>query len=79
MSDDYGFPWLSDMDYAKAIGQFRLGVLSYLSVFDCYGMGTYIKPVSEAIVELAQDFGMRIRGDDRPIDSRIPRLPRPTE
>lgn len=78
MSDDYSFPWLADGDYAKALGQFRMQVAARLRVFDCYGLGVYISSVVEAIIELAEDFGMRVRGDDRPINSKHKPLDRPT-
>ena len=78
MDEEY-FPWLDDEAYAKAIGQFRMGVAAQLRVFDCYGLGDYIGHVTEAIVDLAHDFGMRVRGEDRPIDARNKPLERPTE
>jgi len=77
--NNFGFLWLEDADYKKALGQFRMGVAAQLRVFDCYGLGIFIRPVIGAIVELAEDFGMRVRGDDRPIDSKHKPLPRPTE
>jgi len=76
--DDYGFPFLAEEDYAKALGQFRLQVAARLRVFDCHGLGVYIRPVTEAIIELAEDFGMRVRGEDRPIDSKYSPVESPT-
>ena len=79
MDDSYNFLWLSDEEYKKALGQFRLQVAARLRVFDCHGLGVYISPVVESIVELAEDFGMRVRGEDRPIDSRHQPFSRPTD
>lgn len=79
MNPELGFLWVDEEDYAKAIGQFRLQVSAQLRVFSCYGMDMYIPHVVEAIVELAHDFGMRVRGEDRPIDTKHKPLMRPTE
>ena len=77
--DSFSFPWLDEDEYTKALGQFRMQVAARLRVFDCHGLGAYITPVVEAIVELAEDFGMRVRGEDRPIDSKHQPLDRPTD
>uniref|UniRef100_A0A6M3L8V1 Uncharacterized protein n=1 Tax=viral metagenome TaxID=1070528 RepID=A0A6M3L8V1_9ZZZZ len=76
--DSFSFPWLDEAEYQKALGQFRMNVAARLRVFDCHGLGIYIQPVTEAIVELAEDFGMRVRGEDRPIDSNHNPLESPT-
>ena len=68
MDKEDAFISLSDDDYAKAIGQFRLQVGVVLSVFDLYGMGAYIPLVVTEITKLAEDFGLRVRGVDKPID-----------
>lgn len=68
---EYSFPWLSEEEYAKAVGQLKLAVANYLRIFDMYGMGVHIGHVTNAIIELAEDFGMRVRGEDRPIDSKL--------
>ena len=67
--EEDGFIWivLSDDEYNKAIGQLRLAVGSVLSVFNMYGQGVYIKGALEEIVRLAEDFGIRVRGIDKPI------------
>jgi hypothetical protein len=62
-----GYIVLSDSDYAKAIGQFRLAVGAVLGAFDMYGMGVFIKGAQDEIVKLAEDFGLRVRGFDKPI------------
>ncbi len=77
--DIEGFPWLDDEEWSKAIGQLRLQISGLLSVFDCYGMGIYIAPVSEQILDSAIDFSMRVRGADHPIGGKHKPMPRPTE
>ena len=61
------FVVLSDEEYAKAIGQLRLAVGAVLSVFNMYGMDVYFRGAQEEIVKLAEDFGLRVRGVDKPI------------
>lgn len=58
---------LSDEEYVKAIGQFRLAVGAALTCFDMYGLGVFIKGAQDEIVRLAEDFGLRVRGVDKPI------------
>ena len=62
-----GYIVLSDEDYIKAIGQFRLAVGALLSVFHRYGLNVFIPGVQDEIVKLAEDFGLRVRGVDKPI------------
>jgi len=66
MSD---YPKISEADYLKAIGQFRTLVGTLLSsTYDMYGYQNYAAPVAQVIVDLAEQFGMRIRGKDVPIE-----------
>ena len=61
-------PWLPEDDYKKALGQLRLkvgGVLS--STFKYYGMSDYVVGATNAVIELAEDFALRVRGADQPI------------
>lgn len=69
IADDIGsaFVVLSDEEYTKAIGQFRIAVGAVLGVFDRYGQGVYILGALTEIVRLAEDFGLRVRGVDKPI------------
>jgi len=66
MSD---YPKISEADYLKAIGQFRTLVGTLLSsTYNMYGYQNYAAPVAQVIVDLAEQFGMRIRGKDVPIE-----------
>lgn len=76
-AEDIPFIWLDDEEYHKALGQLRMVIANYLSAFDGYGLGQYITPVTEAILDAVNNFGMRIRGDDRPIVANHRIIPRP--
>lgn len=69
--------YLPEEDYKKAIGQFRMqenGVFDFLKVDDKipvryrYGMGEFIPGAVDEIVRLSEDFCLRVRGKDKPID-----------
>ena len=59
--------WLDDEQYEKAVGSLRLQVANVLSGFNFYGLGIMIGPAVEEIVKLSEDFGLRVRGIDKPI------------
>ena len=59
--------WLDDDQYEKAVGQLRLGVANVLSVFNMYGMGIMVEQAIVEVVKLSEDFGLRVRGIDKPI------------
>lgn len=65
--EELGYVVLNDKDYAKAVGQFRLAVGVVLGIFSMYGMNVYIAGAQDEIVQLAEDFGQRVRGIDKPI------------
>lgn len=61
--------WLSDADYNKSVGQLRLQVGAVLgTTFNMYGMDAYCIGATNAIVKLAEDFALRCRGVDKPIE-----------
>ena len=63
--------WVSDPQYAKAKFQFRAHVNEVLRVFDMYGMGIEIPGALEQIWRLTEDFSLRVRGVDKPIDINL--------
>lgn len=65
--EDGGYIVLNDEDYSKAVGQFKLAIGAVLSVFHMYGLDTFIPGAQHEIVQLAEDFGQRVRGVDKPI------------
>ena len=71
--------------YDKALGQFRLQLDGVLNCFRCYGMDDDVdgrdgKGGAKAeIVQLAEQFAMRVRGKDVPIMVRNEPRRRPTE
>lgn len=58
---------LSDESYAKAVGLFRMQVGQILKPFDMYGLGVFIGGAMEEITKLAEDFGLVVRGVDKPL------------
>jgi hypothetical protein len=62
-----GIHYLPSDDYAKAVGQFRTQLNGVFNVFDQYGQNVYIPNAIEEVVRLAEDFGLRVRGVDKPI------------
>lgn len=58
---------LSDESYAKAVGLLRMQIGAILQPFDMYGLGVFIRGAQDEIVKLAEDFGLVVRGVDKPI------------
>ena len=67
IDEDIIYTVLSEDEYMKAIGQLRLAVGAVLQPFNMYGLGDYIGPAQAEIVKLCEDFGLRVRGIDKPI------------
>ena len=63
--------WLSDEDYKKAVGQLRLQLVGVFTPFECYGLQAFIPGATIIVIKLAEDFGLRVRGVDHPIDYKI--------
>ena len=55
--------WLAQEAFDKAKGQLRLQVGEILSVFNMYGMGDYVSGAIEEILEVADDYSKRLRGE----------------
>ena len=72
--NDYGFPWLPDEEYTKLKGQVRLQLNGIMSIFSKYGIRDSIPGAIEAILELFDHFGMRVRGEDRPVHLKKNRI-----
>ena len=61
-------PWLSEEDYKKSLGQLRMQLSGVFEPFTAYGLDIYIPGAKEAVVKLCEDFALRCRGLDHPID-----------
>jgi hypothetical protein len=62
--------WLPEEEYAKAVGQLRLQLNGVMEVFMVYGQQPLVTQAIEEVVKLAEDFGLRVRGVDKPIALR---------
>jgi len=58
---------LPEQEYKKAVGQFRLQLNGVFQPFKLYGLDILIPGAIDEVVELAEQFGMRVRGVDVPI------------
>ena len=76
MNCEEGYLVLDDDEYQKAISQLRMQVTAVfdfikvdekLPVRYMYWLGAYIPQAVEEIIRLAEDFGIRVRGVDKPI------------
>lgn len=67
MTENANYSWLPESDYKKAVGQTRRQVDGILQVFDIQGLGVYIPEATEAIMQVVEAFGKRVRGKDKPI------------
>ena len=70
---------VSQIDYDKAIGQFRLQLNGIMNCFRCYGLNADVDGATEEIVTLAVLLSMRLRGKDKPIMVRKEPRIRPTD
>ena len=61
-------PWMPDDQYAKARFQFKAHTREALSVFKVYGMDVYVEGAVDEIFRLAEDFSLRTRGVDKPLN-----------
>jgi len=60
--------WIPDEEYQKAIGQLRLQLNGVFQPFQAYGLNVFIPGAIEETIKLAEDFSLRVRGYDKPID-----------
>jgi len=60
--------WVSNADFEKAIGQFRLQLNGVFDIFKLYGQDIYIPGAKAEVERLAVDLSLRLRGIDKPID-----------
>ena len=53
--------------YRKLLFQARGQFVALLNVFDCYGMSLYIPQATDECMQILENFGQAVRGDDAPI------------
>jgi len=58
---------MKEDDYKKLLFQARGQFGAILNVFDCYGLGLYIPQATEECMQIMENFGQAVRGDDAPI------------
>ena len=59
--------WISQEEYDKAIGQFGLQLNEVFKPFKMYGLDVFISGAIDEVTQLAEDFGLRVRGVDKPL------------
>lgn len=64
MSDYIRIP---EEKYNKLKFQMRGQFIAILSVFKCYGLDPYADQAVEECMKVAENFGMAVRGKDKPI------------
>ena len=70
MSKDKYTIYLPDEEYKKAVGQLRLqlnGVFEPFTGKVHYGLNVFVPGAIVEVVKLCEDFGLRVRGIDKPI------------
>lgn len=75
-SKRYVYERIPDEEYKKAVGQLRLQLNGVMKVFDMYGLGEFIPGAIAEVIDLCEQFGMRVRKKDEPIFLLRERNPR---
>jgi hypothetical protein len=63
--------WLPEEEYQKAVGQLRLQLGGVFQPFMMYGLDVFVHGAISEVVKLAEDFSLRCRGKDQPIDLEL--------
>jgi len=58
---------ISDDQYNKLVFQLRGQYTAILNIFKCYGMDIHVIQAIEECTKVAENFGMAVRGKDKPI------------
>ena len=61
------YPRISEDQYSKLLFQLRGQFGAILNVFNCYGMNADVLQAIEECTRVAENFGMAVRGKDKPI------------
>lgn len=63
---NYSYPRISEEEYRKSVGLYRLNLAIILKPLRMYGQGHVVDGAIESIVDLTEQFGMRVRGKEQP-------------
>lgn len=66
-----GIHFLPQAEYDKAVGQLRLQLNGVMSPFRFYGQDVFVGQAVEEIIKLCEDFGLRVRGVDKPLSLEL--------
>jgi len=61
------YPKIPEDDYKKLLFQLRGQYAAILNVFNCYGLESAVDQAILECVKVAENFGMAVRGKDKPI------------
>ena len=59
--------WLPDAEYQRAVSQLSMQLTGIFAPFHAYGMDVFIPGAVAEAVKLCEDFGLRVRGIDKPL------------
>ena len=62
-----GIHFLDELQYKKAMSQMRMQVGAVMEPLRLYGQGIIVDGAIEEVMKLVEDFGLRVRGRDKPI------------
>lgn len=63
--------WLPDEEYQKTVAQLRLQFGGVFQSFHMYGLDVLIPGAIEECIKLCEDYGLRVRGIDKPISLEL--------
>ncbi len=58
---------ISENEYRKLLFQMRGQFIAILNVFRCYGLDPNVDQAIEECIKVAENFGMAVRGKQKPI------------
>jgi len=58
---------LPEDSYRKLLFQARGQFVAILNCFNCYGLEPYVQGAIDECMKVTENFGMAVRGDDKPI------------
>ena len=58
---------IPDANYKKLLFQTRGQFIAILNVFKCYGLDLYVDQAIEECMKVTENFGMAVRGKEKPI------------